>query len=71
MAAARSPPTFDPANSQLRRPMAMLRIARSAMLLSISRRPSLSIPGAGHMIQFDQPDAWRAAVREFIRAHDA
>lgn len=29
------------------------------------------IAGAGHMIQFDQPDAWRAAIAGFVRKHDA
>lgn len=28
------------------------------------------VPGAGHMAQFDQPDAWRAALRRFIARHD-
>lgn len=28
------------------------------------------IAGAGHMAQFDQPEAWRAAVSHFIMAHD-
>jgi transposase InsO family protein len=40
MAAARSPPTRDPANSQLRLPTAIPRNDRSAILLSISRQPS-------------------------------
>lgn len=29
------------------------------------------IPDAGHMIQFDQPVAWRQAIAQFIGAHDA
>jgi hypothetical protein len=41
MAAARSPPAFDPAKSQFFLPNATQRMARSAMLLSISKRPSL------------------------------
>jgi hypothetical protein len=40
MAAARCPPVSDPANSQFLRPTARPRMARSAMLLSISRVPS-------------------------------
>jgi len=28
------------------------------------------IPQAGHMAQFDQPDAWRRSVQQFITAHD-
>lgn len=29
------------------------------------------LPGAGHMAQFDRPDAWRMAVSRFIRKYDA
>ena len=31
---------------------------------------SLQIADAGHMIQFDQPDAWRDAISSFIKAHE-
>jgi hypothetical protein len=40
MAAARTPPASDPANSQFFRPKAIGRIARSTGLLSISMVPS-------------------------------
>lgn len=40
MAAARRPPSSDPAKVQLRRPTAMPRSARSAALLEMHSRPS-------------------------------
>ncbi len=30
----------------------------------------VEIPNAGHMAQFDQPEAWRLAIREFLAAND-
>jgi hypothetical protein len=42
MAAARSPPELLPANSQLRLPRAIQRMAFSAMLLSASSRGSVA-----------------------------
>lgn len=45
--------------------------ATRAMLPLFGRASVQEIAGAGHMAQFDQPDAWRAAVGSFIAAQDA
>lgn len=40
--------------------------ATRAMLPALQHGSFLQISGAGHMAQFDQPDAWRTAISEFI-----
>lgn len=41
------------------------------LLPRLRRGTFAEIPAAGHMIQFDQAQAWRAAVVAFVGAHDA
>jgi proline iminopeptidase/L-proline amide hydrolase len=45
--------------------------AQKAVLPRLRQGSYVEIAGAGHMTQFDQPDAWRAAVAAFIAQHDA
>lgn len=46
--------------------------AATRAMLPLFRRASFAmVPGAGHMIQFDQPEAWRTALRGFLAQNDA
>lgn len=45
--------------------------ATRALLPLLQRGSFKELAGAGHMAQFDKPDAWRQAVGEFIRGHDS
>ncbi|UAL09668.1 alpha/beta fold hydrolase [Caulobacter segnis] len=49
----------------------MTRAAETRLVGRLARGSLKEIPDAGHMIQFDQPDAWRAAVSAFLRANEA
>lgn len=49
----------------------MTRQAETATAARLKHGTLQEIADAGHMIQFDQPDAWRAAVSGFIARHDA
>lgn len=44
--------------------------AHRALLPLLKRGRYAEIAGAGHMAQFDQPDAWRVALRAFMAEHD-
>lgn len=44
--------------------------AQRALLPRLKRGSYVEIAGAGHMTQFDQPEAWRAALAAFIAQHD-
>lgn len=44
--------------------------ATRAMLPKLRRGSFAELPGAGHMAQFDTPDAWRDAISRFVTAHD-
>lgn len=44
--------------------------ATRAMLPLLKRGSMVALADAGHMAQFDQPAAWRAAIAQFIAAHD-
>lgn len=48
----------------------MTTAATRAVLPMLKQGSFGEILGAGHMAQFDQPDAWRAAVAGFIGKHD-
>lgn len=48
----------------------MTAAATRALLPLLKRGSFAEVAGAGHMTQFDRPDAWRAAVAEFIARHD-
>jgi pimeloyl-ACP methyl ester carboxylesterase len=43
--------------------------ATRAMLPRLKRGSMAVLADAGHMAQFDQPAAWRAAIGGFIAAH--
>lgn len=45
--------------------------ATKAYLPKLRHGEFQQIPGAGHMAQFDQPQAWRTAIDRFISQHDA
>lgn len=45
--------------------------ATRAYLPRLQKGMFKAVPDAGHMIQFDQPDAWRSAIGEFIARYDA
>lgn len=45
--------------------------ANRALLPLLKRGRYAEIADAGHMAQFDQPQAWRASVQGFLAAHDA
>jgi len=44
--------------------------ATRAMLPKLRRGSFAELPWAGHMAQFDTPDAWRDAISRFVTAHD-
>ncbi|MFS0738209.1 proline iminopeptidase-family hydrolase [Sphingomonas sp. 1P06PA] len=45
--------------------------AATRAVLPLLRRGTFDeLSGAGHMAQFDQPDAWRETIRQFTAAHD-
>ena len=45
--------------------------ATKALLPSLKAGAFAELANAGHMAQFDQPEAWRKTVGDFIRRHDA
>jgi proline iminopeptidase/L-proline amide hydrolase len=48
----------------------MTRAAEQAVVRKLKRGALFDIPDAGHMAQFDQPDAWRSAIAKFLSTHD-
>jgi proline iminopeptidase/L-proline amide hydrolase len=46
------------------------RSAQQAVTRQLRRGQLVELANAGHMAQFDQPDAWRRALRTFLSAHD-
>jgi pimeloyl-ACP methyl ester carboxylesterase len=48
----------------------MTRSSQQGVVQQLRNGSIFEIPEAGHMAQFDQPDAWRGAIRQFLAAHD-
>lgn len=48
----------------------MTRAAEQAVARRLRNGTIFEIADAGHMAQFDQPEAWRGAIAKFLSAHD-
>ena len=48
----------------------MTRSAQQAVVRQLRQGTLMEIPGAGHMTQFDQGEAWRDAIRQFLFANN-
>ena len=49
----------------------MTRAAEEATVRKLRHGSLFEVKGAGHMAQFDQPEAWRVAISQFVSAHDS
>ena len=48
----------------------LTRKAEASVRRQLKKGAMQELEGAGHMAQFDQPEAWRSAVSNFVAAHD-